>query len=115
MKEYCRRLFSTARYALVAPYRLKEGGSSVHIGPNSTIGPHCFIFGSNVEIGSNVSIANCTIAGDNVSIHAGTCIGQEGFGFVVSGDSDKALRKKPQEMHVVIHGDVRIGYVRLLT
>ncbi|MDC0247271.1 UDP-3-O-(3-hydroxymyristoyl)glucosamine N-acyltransferase [OCS116 cluster bacterium] len=68
------------------------------IGANVTIGKDCYI-------GSNVSITHSYV-GDNVKIHNGTSIGQDGFGFAMSS---LGHQKIPQLGLVEIHNDVEIG------
>jgi UDP-3-O-[3-hydroxymyristoyl] glucosamine N-acyltransferase len=85
-------------------------GPSVEIGPGSLIGAHAVI-GANVRIGRDCAIgANCTIThsliGDRVVIHPGCHIGQDGFGYVSSGEGHV---KVPQVGSAVLHDDVEIG------
>jgi UDP-3-O-[3-hydroxymyristoyl] glucosamine N-acyltransferase len=85
-------------------------GPSVHIGAGSLIGAHAVI-GAQVQIGRDCAIgANCTIThahlGDRVVIHPGCHVGQDGFGYVSSGEGHVKI---PQIGRVVIHDDVEIG------
>ena len=86
------------------------------IGNNVKIGNNCFIgagsvIGDNCEIGNNgtiealVAISHCII-GDNVIIHNGVKIGQDGFGFAYNNGK---LQKILQLGIVEIHNDVEIG------
>jgi len=68
------------------------------------------IIGKKCRIGPGVILAHVRI-GDNVVIHAGTCIGQDGFGFTIGKESNESHKKKPQNMEVEIEDDVEIGYV----
>jgi len=96
--------------------------SGVTIEPGAVIGPQCEIgsdtviganavieggvrIGRNCAIGANTSIANALI-GDRVIIHPGCRIGQDGFGYVMSG---KGHTKVPQVGRVIIQDDVEIG------
>ena len=71
----------------------------VRIGANVKIGADCFVF-PNVVIYENASVGN------NVTLHAGTIIGADGFGFVRGEDG---YVKFPQVGMVVIEDDVEIG------
>ncbi len=72
----------------------------VKISENVKIGADCFIF-QNVVIYENVSIRN------HVKLHAGVCLGGDGFGFVRDGAN--GYIKFPQIGTVVIEDDVEIG------
>jgi len=99
------------------------------IDPSAHIGPHCVI-GEGVRIGAHSVLQagndigdNCVIGegvrlfprvvlyprtqiGDRVSIHAGSVVGADGFGYV----ADQGIhRKVPQVGNVVIQDDVEIG------
>ena len=90
----------------------------VCVGENSRIGDRTQI-GAGAKIGDNVKIgANCTIhpnvcvednceIGDNVILHAGVCIGADGFGYVRDGANGYV--KFPQIGKVIIEDDVEIG------
>ena len=79
-------------------------GSGTLILPGATIGPHVKI-GRNCVVGSNVTIVHA-ILGDEVVIHNGVQIGQDGFGFAMGSDGH---RKVPQIGRVVIQDRVEIG------
>lgn len=85
-------------------------GENVKISENVFIGPNCFI-DSGVEIGKNSIIhANasitCSVIGNNVIIHSGCRIGQDGFGYAF----DKGTHYKvPQIGNVIIEDEVEIG------
>lgn len=107
--------------AVVAP--------SAQIDPTVHVGPHCVI-GERVRIGArsilrggnhiahdcrlgddvclfpNVVVYQQTQIGHRVSIHAGSIIGGDGFGYVVD---EGQHRKVLQLGNVVIHDDVEIG------
>ncbi len=82
----------------------------VQIGANTQIGSNCTItrnvvIGEGCRIASNVSITH-SLVGDNVTIHAGARLGEDGFGF--SPDPSGHL-KIPQLGRVVIGNGVVIG------
>lgn len=83
---------------------------NVEIGKNCQIHSGCYI-GQGVKIGNNVIInSNCSITfaviENNVIIHSGVKIGQDGFGFANSGGKNI---KVPQLGRVLIEDDVEIG------
>jgi len=86
-------------------------GKDVKIGNYCTIMPNCYI-GDRVEIGANsiiypnVSIYYNSKIGSNVTIHSGTVIGSDGFGFV---SKDNSNAKFYQIGNVVIEDNVEIG------
>ena len=59
----------------------------------------------------NVVVYDDCVLGDRVIVHAGTCIGQDGYGFASHKDADGTVRhhKIPQVGNVVIEDDVEIG------
>ncbi|MEJ2505598.1 MAG: UDP-3-O-(3-hydroxymyristoyl)glucosamine N-acyltransferase [Ignavibacteriaceae bacterium] len=99
-------------------------GSNASIGKNVVISAGCKIGNNvkifhntvileNVELGDdvivyqNVSIREKCIIGNRVTIHAGTVIGADGFGY--TQDENKVYHKIPQIGNVVIEDDVEIG------
>src|SRR6266436_798518 len=79
-------------------------GAGTVIGPNAVIGP-------NVQVGRNCSIGpGCSIIyafiGDNVIIHPGCRIGQDGFRYQ---PGPKGHTKVPQIGRVIIQDNVEIG------
>lgn len=76
---------------------LLMGGN--HIGRDSQIGDDCCLF-------PNVTVYPKTQIGNRVSIHAGTTIGSDGYGYVFD---EGRHRKVLQVGRVVIHDDVEIG------
>jgi len=83
--------------AIVGNYsRIEAGG---HVGRNVKIGEHCIIY-PRVVIYRDVDIGN------RVTIHSGTVIGADGFGYV--RDRNEYV-KFPQVGRVVIEDDVEIG------
>ncbi len=85
----------------------------VQIGENTRIGAGCSI-GSGVKIGRdceiypNVSIYAGTTLGDRVLIHAGAVLGSDGFGYVRDRKTGH-YEKFPQVGRLVIEDDVEIG------
>lgn len=90
--------------------------AGVVIGANAAIGEGSVILagaviGSGVQIGRNTTIgANATVVnafvGDNVIIHNGVQIGQDGFGFAMGAGGH---HKVPQIGRVIIQDKVEIG------
>lgn len=74
---------------------IKDGA---YVGPNCVIGNDCIIH-------PNASISNAII-GDNVIIHSGVSIGQDGFGYAFYKGKH---HKVPQIGRVIIESDVEIG------
>lgn len=83
-----------------------EIGSRTRIGPGATIGAGVVV-GQDCQIGANASLMACLI-GDNVVMHPGVCVGQDGFGFVFDSVAGRH-RKVPQLGRVLIGDDVEIG------
>ncbi|MEM9277016.1 MAG: UDP-3-O-(3-hydroxymyristoyl)glucosamine N-acyltransferase [Pseudomonadota bacterium] len=79
-------------------------GSGSWILAGSVIGKRVQI-GRNSTIGSNVTIVN-SLLGDNVVIHNGVQIGQDGFGFAMGPGGHKKI---PQIGRVIIQDNVEIG------
>jgi UDP-3-O-[3-hydroxymyristoyl] glucosamine N-acyltransferase len=73
-------------------------GSGAVIAANVRIGRDC-----NVGAGSSIQFA---LIGNNVLIHPGCHIGQDGYGFIFGSDSHL---KVPQTGRVIIQNDVEIG------
>lgn len=86
-------------------------GDGVVIGENVQIHPHTVI-GDGVQMGDNcqlyphVTIYHGCRLGNNVTIHAGSVIGADGFGFA---PGEKGYDKIPQIGIVVIEDNVEIG------
>jgi UDP-3-O-[3-hydroxymyristoyl] glucosamine N-acyltransferase len=74
-------------------------GAGVVIGPNVKIGRDC-------NVGARTAI-QCALIGNNVLIHPGCSIGQDGYGFVFFGPQGHI--KVPQTGRVLIQNDVEIG------
>lgn len=86
-------------------------GDNVEIGDHTLIYPHAVI-GYGVKIGSgciiypNVTIYYGCKIGNNVTLHAGSVIGADGFGFAPGAEG---YEKIPQIGNVIIEDDVEIG------
>jgi UDP-3-O-[3-hydroxymyristoyl] glucosamine N-acyltransferase len=74
-------------------------GAGVVIGPGVKIGRDC-------NVGARTAI-QCALIGNDVLIHPGCSIGQDGYGFVFFGPQGHL--KVPQTGRVVIQNDVEIG------
>uniref|UniRef100_UPI00404A4B28 UDP-3-O-(3-hydroxymyristoyl)glucosamine N-acyltransferase n=1 Tax=Flavobacterium sp. TaxID=239 RepID=UPI00404A4B28 len=70
------------------------------IGDNVIIGNDCIFF-------AGVRIYSETEIGNNCTIHSGTIIGSDGFGF--APQEDGTFKKVPQIGNVIIENDVEIG------
>lgn len=87
-------------------------GKNVVIGDNVKIYPNTFI-GDNVTIGDNtilfagVRVYSETEIGANCSIHSGSIIGSDGFGFAPNADG--TFSKIPQIGNVILEDNVDIG------
>ena len=103
--------------------------ASAQIDPSAHVGPHCVIgdgvtvgprsvlmggnhvrkgssIGSDTSLYPNVVIYERTAIADRVTIHAGTVIGSDGYGYAFDAGFH---RKVLQVGNVVIHSDVEIG------
>ena len=86
-------------------------GAEVEIGAGTIVGAGAVI-GAGVRIGRDCSIGaraavQCALIGNNVLIHPGCSIGQDGYGFVFCGPEGHL--KVPQTGRVLIQNDVEIG------
>jgi UDP-3-O-[3-hydroxymyristoyl] glucosamine N-acyltransferase len=86
-------------------------GPNVEIGSGTVIGAGAVI-GVNVRIGRDCNVGTrssiqCALIGNNVLIHPGCSIGQDGYGFVFFGPDGHL--KVPQTGRVVIQNNVEIG------
>lgn len=96
---------------------------TAYVGPHVTIGEHTHVgaytrleagvaLGANVTVGDecvlqpNVVLYDGVTIGDVVILHAGVCIGADGFGYV---RHDQGYQKFPQIGTVVIEDEVEIG------
>lgn len=92
-------------------------GAFAYIGDNAVISDDCVIYphtyiGDNVKLGEkchifpNVAIYHDCKLGNNVTVHAGSVIGADGFGFAPNADG---YDKIPQIGIVTIEDNVEIG------
>ncbi|MCU7693065.1 UDP-3-O-(3-hydroxymyristoyl)glucosamine N-acyltransferase [Haoranjiania flava] len=84
----------------------------VKIGKNAKIFPGVFLgkqveVGENTELFPNVVIYNECKIGNNCTVHSGTVIGADGFGF--APQQDGTFQKVPQIGNVLIEDNVEIG------
>jgi len=93
---------------VVEPFAVIGAGARIgrgsRIGPGAIIGPGCAI-GRNCVVSASACIQN-TLIGNNVIVHPGVRIGQDGFGYV---PSPKGIQKIVQIGRVIIQDDVEIG------
>lgn len=93
----------------IGPYAVI--GDFCEIGPHAQIHAHCTIgnhvtVGANVRLYAGVNVYDRTFLGHRVTIHSGTVIGSDGFGFLHSKDGHQKI---PHAGRVVIEDDVEIG------
>lgn len=86
-------------------------GEGVEVGDGTQIYPHTVVedgvkIGNGCKLYPNVTIYNGCKLGNRVTIHAGSVIGADGFGFAPNADG---YDKIPQIGIVVIEDDVEIG------
>ncbi len=86
-------------------------GPRVKVGDGTTIYPNVYIgqdvrIGSNCELFPSVAIYDGCILGDRVRIHAGTAIGQDGFGYATYKGRHEKI---PEAGWVELGDDVEIG------
>ena len=79
-------------------------GSGTQILAGAIIGAKVQI-GRNSTIGNNATVIN-TLMGDNVIVHSGVSIGQDGFGYAMSASGHDKI---PQIGRVIIQDSVEIG------
>jgi UDP-3-O-[3-hydroxymyristoyl] glucosamine N-acyltransferase len=82
-----------------------EIGAGTVVGAGAVIGPGVRI-GRDCNVGARTAI-QCALIGNNVLIHPGCSIGQDGYGFVFFGAEGHV--KVPQTGRVLIQNDVEIG------
>jgi UDP-3-O-[3-hydroxymyristoyl] glucosamine N-acyltransferase len=85
-------------------------GSKIGIGPRCRVGAGAIIgdgvvLGADCQIGARASISHALI-GDRVVVFPGACIGQDGFGFAITGEDFVSV---PQLGRVVLEDDVEVG------
>ena len=95
-------------FAYVAP-RAKIGKRciiypGVYVGKDATLGDDCILY-------PNVVVYDRCVLGNRVTLHAGTVIGQDGFGYATHARPNEPPRhhKIPQTGNVVIEDDVEMG------
>jgi UDP-3-O-[3-hydroxymyristoyl] glucosamine N-acyltransferase len=86
-------------------------GADVEIGAGTVIGAGAVI-GPGVKIGRDCNVGartviQCALIGNNVLIHPGCSIGQDGYGFIFFGPEGHL--KVPQTGRVLIQNDVEVG------
>ena len=81
-----------------------EIGAGTIIGPTAVVGAGVVV-GSDCSIGAGVTLAYCLL-GNNVILHPGVRVGQDGFGFALGAGGHL---KVPQLGRVIIEDDVEIG------
>jgi UDP-3-O-[3-hydroxymyristoyl] glucosamine N-acyltransferase len=86
-------------------------GPNVEIGAGTVIGAGAII-GDGVRIGRDCNVGartaiQCALIGNNVLIHPGCSIGQDGYGFIFFGPDGH--QKVPQTGRVVIQNNVEVG------
>jgi len=79
-------------------------GAGTTVAAGAVVGYRVFV-GRDSYIGPGVSVTHALI-GDRVTLHAGSRIGQDGFGFVMSAEGHFKI---PQIGRVIIGDDVEIG------
>src|SRR5271166_2576264 len=85
-------------------------GARAQIGPRCRIGPAAIIgdgvvLGADCRIGAHATLSHALL-GDRVIVYPGARIGQDGFGFAVTGEQFLSV---PQLGRVVLEDDVEIG------
>jgi UDP-3-O-[3-hydroxymyristoyl] glucosamine N-acyltransferase len=89
--------------AVVAP--TADIAPTAHIGPHVTIGEYVTV-GDDCVLYPNVVLYDDVTIGNRVILHAGVCIGADGFGYV---RHELGYQKFPQIGTVVIEDDVEMG------
>ena len=82
-------------------------GDGCQIYPNATIGDNV-VLGKNCIIYPNVTIYHDCKLGNNDTIHAGSVVGADGFGFAPNAETN-SYDKIPQIGNVMLEDDVEIG------
>jgi UDP-3-O-[3-hydroxymyristoyl] glucosamine N-acyltransferase len=83
-----------------------EIGDGVHIYPNTFVGDHVKI-GNNSKLFANVSVYRDCKIGQHCTIHSGSVIGADGFGF--APNSENNYQKVPQIGNVILEDHVEVG------
>ena len=102
-------LHPSRRQPSVHPTAVVAGTANVaatsYIGPNVCIGEHVTV-GEDCVLHANVVLYDGVTIGNRVILHAGVCIGADGFGYV---RHDLGYQKFPQIGTVVVEDDVEMG------
>lgn len=97
--------------ASVGPFAVIGAGSRVEgdaaLGAHTVVGRHCRV-GAGSVLHPHVVLYDRTEVGERVTVHSGTVLGADGFGYVSRADGH---HKVPQVGQVVIGDDVEIGAV----
>ncbi|MBK9590943.1 MAG: UDP-3-O-(3-hydroxymyristoyl)glucosamine N-acyltransferase [Crocinitomicaceae bacterium] len=83
-----------------------EIGDGVHIYPNTFVGDHVKI-GNGTKLFANVSVYRDCKIGQHCTIHSGSVIGADGFGF--APNSENNYQKVPQIGNVILEDHVEVG------
>ncbi len=86
-------------------------GNGAEVGDRAWIGSHCVVgagvtLGNDVHLYPHVTLYSGSALGDRVSVHSGTRIGSDGFGYMFR---DGAHQKIPHVGRCLIGNDVEIG------
>ena len=97
------------REVAIGPFAVIGAGAT--IGDRATIGAHCVV-GGGVELGEDcqlypgVTLYSGTHLGRRVIVHAGACLGSDGFGYVFH---DGVHAKIPHVGRCLVEDDVEVG------
>jgi len=93
----------------IHPFATVEHGATIgrgcHLYPGTWVGPHAVI-GDDCILFPNSVVHEYCLLGDRVTLHAGTVIGNDGFGYATH---EGVHHKIPQHGIVVLEDDVEIG------
>jgi UDP-3-O-[3-hydroxymyristoyl] glucosamine N-acyltransferase len=94
---------------IVHPFAVICAGA--RIGRNCVLYPHTFIgpqasIGDDCQLFPGATVYDRCVLGDRVTLHAGTVIGQDGFGYATH---QGAHHKIPQVGNVIVEDDVEMG------
>ncbi|MBO1074284.1 UDP-3-O-(3-hydroxymyristoyl)glucosamine N-acyltransferase [Roseomonas marmotae] len=80
-------------------------GARCRVGTHAVIGPGC-VFGDDCRLFPHASVSHC-LAGNRVTLHQGSRVGQEGFGFTPTPEGRYVTI--PQLGRVLLGDDVEVG------
>jgi UDP-3-O-[3-hydroxymyristoyl] glucosamine N-acyltransferase len=80
-------------------------GKDVHIGPYTVVGRNCEI-GDHSTLMTHVTLYDHVIIGKRCTIHSGSVLGSDGFGYTLTKGCFKNI---PQRGRVIIHDNVDLG------